>query len=340
MSSQPPLRVWLLAAAAVTSVVLVVAYGFHTLTSRPPTPAAATASPLIEVGPGTAGTGTRSDGMSGMGTRPAFPGGRKTLPGASIQLLAGETFAAGLSRLDRAYGPLRMVRVFHSGLPPTWAGSPADVANRPVVVSFKAPPAEIIAGQHDVRLAAWFASVPRDRDVYWTYFHEPENDVEKGAYTAAQFRAAWRRVATLAVRVHNPRLKATLVLMCWTLNPKSNRQFTDFYPGGDVVDALGWDCYNSGARSNQYTEPAAVFAPLIEKSRTLGKPWGIAETGSPRTAGDTGAGRAAWLRAVSLYLNDRAPLWVAYFDNQVTGGDYRLTDQPSRDVWRVWCTAR
>ncbi|RGC68786.1 hypothetical protein C5N14_12375 [Micromonospora sp. MW-13] len=280
-----------------------------------------------------------SPGASDGATAGAFPGGRNTLPGASIHLQGGESFAAGLARSDRSYGPLRMVRVFYPGLPPAWSGSRADVADRTVVVSFKAPPGEVAAGRHDSRLAAWFRSVPGNLDVYWSYFHEPEDDIARGSYTAAQYRAAWQRLAGLADRAGNARLRATLILMCWTLNPSSHRTFEDYWPGGDAIDVLGWDCYNSGGKFNRYTDPAQVFSPMIAKSKALGKPWGLAETGSVRIAGDSGAGRAAWIRAMSRYLDGQRPLWVAYYDYQVAGGDFRLTDAPSREAWRAWCAA-
>ncbi|WP_229399222.1 hypothetical protein [Micromonospora okii] len=275
------------------------------------------------------------------GGRPgdAFPGSRNTLPGASIHLRDGESFDAGLARSDRSYGPLRMVRVFYPGLPPSWSGSRADAADRTVVVSFKAPPGEVTAGRHDSRLVAWFRSVPRDLDVYWSYFHEPEDDVERGSYTAAQYRAAWQRLAGLADTAGNARLRATLILMCWTLNPNSKRDFDDYWPGGDAIDVLGWDCYNSGGKFDRYTDPAQVFSPMIKKSRALGKPWGLAETGSVRIAGDSGTGRAAWIRAMSRYLDAQRPLWVAYYDYEVAGGDFRLTDEPSQQAWRAWCAA-
>lgn len=301
-------------------------------------------------GPARSGPRPSPSGVEGFGSNPnrsatpspstsdaAFPGGRDTLPGASIHLREGEDFSAALARSDRTYGPLRMVRVFYPGLPPAWPGSRADVADRTVVVSFKAPPGEVAAGQHDERLASWFAAVPRDRDVYWSYFHEPEDDIARGAYTAAQYRAAWRRLAALADRAGNARLRSTLILMCWTLNPKSGRSFADYWPGGDAIDVLGWDCYNSGGKYGRYTAPQQVFAPLIKKSRALGKPWGIAETGSVRIPGDSGTGRAAWLRAASRYLDAQRPLWVAYYDYQVPDGDFRLTDAPSQQAWREWC---
>ncbi|MFI7212985.1 hypothetical protein ACIBP4_00290 [Micromonospora maritima] len=351
-------RGWLVAVTATVvllSTTVAVAVTQEREPARQPAPEANGPGSVASTPSGTASLSARpTGGVAGLGANPSlspgqspsakpgfqpFPAPRATLPGASIHLVGGESFSAGVARSDRTYGPLRMVRVFYPGLPPAWSGSRADVVDRTVVVSFKAPPAEVSAGKHDARLAQWFASIPRDHDVYWSYFHEPENDVESGSYTTAQFRAAWRRVAGLADRAQNPRLRATLILMCWTLNPNSRRSFTDYYPGGDVVDVLGWDCYNSGGKYNRYTEPAKVFGPMISKSKELGKPWGLAETGSVRIAGDSGTGRAAWIRSMSTYLNGQRPLWVAYYDYQVSGGDFRLTDQPSKDAWRAWCSA-
>ncbi|MEO3776754.1 hypothetical protein ABGB16_07850 [Micromonospora sp. B11E3] len=353
-----PGRWWLLPVAA-GAVVLSATVALATngdLPGRPATVASDAASHDAGLGPAAPGARPTPSGSQGFGSNPdrsaspspgtsgdapggGFPGGRATLPGASIHLLAGESFSAALARSDRAYGPLRMVRVFYPGLPPAWRDSRADVADRTVVVSFKAAPAEVAAGRHDSRLAAWFASVPRDLDVYWSYFHEPEDDIARGAYTSAQYRAAWQRLARLADRAGNARLRSTLILMCWTLNPRSGRTFEHYWPGGDAVDVLGWDCYNSGGKYGRYTAPEQVFGPMIAKSRALGKPWGLAETGSLRIPGDTGAGRAAWIRTMSRYLNDQRPLWVAYYDYQVPDGDFRLTDAPSREAWRAWCAA-
>ncbi|MFI1197000.1 hypothetical protein ACH4T9_27590 [Micromonospora sp. NPDC020750] len=349
---------WLLLPVAAGAVALGTTVALATngdLPGRPAPTVTDAASEGAGLGPAAPGTRPTPSGDEGFGSSPksaspspstsggteagGFPGGRNTLPGASIHLKDGENFAAGLARSDRSYGPLRMVRVFYPGLPPSWSGSRADAADRTVVVSFKAPPGEVVAGRHDSRLAAWFRSVPRNLDVYWSYFHEPENDIAQGSYTAAQFRAAWQRLAGIADRAGNARLRATLILMCWTLNPSSRRTFEDYWPGGDAIDVLGWDCYNSGGKFNRYTDPAQVFTPMIAKSKALGKPWGLAETGSLRIAGDSGAGRAAWIRAMSRYLDGQRPLWVAYYDYQVAGGDFRLTDAPSQEAWRAWCAA-
>lgn len=263
------------------------------------------------------------------------PGGRM-LAGASVQLRTGETYAQGLARADRTYGPLEMVRVFYTGLPPSWAGSRADVANRTVVVSFKALPLDILAGKHDAQLSTWFASAPRTRDTYWVYYHEPEDNIAAGNFTAADYRAAWRRLAGLADRTGNSRLHATLVLMCYSVNPASGRNWRDYYPGGDVIDVLGWDCYNYGRKKGEYAPPANIYAKSIEVSRAAGKPFGYAETGSTLLPEDTGAGRAAWLRSVGAYLSSQNPLWVSYFDSMLSV-DFRLLDSPSQQAWQSIC---
>ncbi|MCI4063266.1 hypothetical protein MRQ36_12065 [Micromonospora sp. R77] len=273
------------------------------------------------------------------GQAPPFAGTRQTLPGASIAVQSGETFSQALNRSDRTFGTLKMARVFYPGLPPAWEKSRADVADRTVVVSFKASPQEVNTGKYDARLTSWFRSIPRDHNVYWSYFHEPEDDVERGAFTAAAYKSAWRRIAGLAAKVDNPKLINTLILMCWTLDPKSRRSFDSFYPGSDVVETLGWDCYNWGAKWKRYAPPQEIYGEMISKSRELGKPWGVAETGSDLVPGDSGTGRAAWIRSMTSYLNGQRPEFVAYYNQVVSQGDFRLQDAPSIQAWRSFCVA-
>jgi hypothetical protein len=354
-----PNRKWWLALVAIVAVLVgataaVLAQRDHD-TAHPATDAQGTPGVSPQAG---GSPGSTPSGRSGLGASPSVPGAtpsagggttpdpapfrpgvRRTLPGATIQLQNGESFEQGLARSDRSFGPLRMVRVFYPGLPPKWDGSRSDVVNRTVVVSFKAPPREINSGRDDARIAAWFASIPQQYDVYWAYYHEPENDVENGAFTPAEFKAAWRRVAGLANRAGNPRLINTVILMCFTLVPGSRRDFNAYYPGSDLVETLGWDCYNHATKTNRYNPPEAIYARAAAKSRELGKPWGIAETGTTRTKGDSGTGRAAWIRSVMNYLNAQRPLWVTYYNANRAGGDFRLTDALSMQAWKTWCSA-
>ncbi|PWR17211.1 hypothetical protein DKT69_01435, partial [Micromonospora sicca] len=353
-----PRRRWRLAVAAAVTLALA-SGGVAVATLREPDrspqagPNQPSLAPTGAPAPGSAAPSATPSGVAGLGGRPAsaspsasaagrgpaFAGTRLTLPGASIAVQSGETFGQALSRSDRTFGRLRMARVFYPGLPPAWNGSRADVVDRTVVVSFKAAPQEVNSGKYDSRLASWFASIPRDHNVYWSYFHEPEDDVERGAFTPAAYKAAWRRIAGLADRADNPKLINTIILMCWTLDPKSGRNFDAFYPGGDLVETLGWDCYNWGAKWKRYASPQEIYGRMISKSRELGKPWGVAETGSDLVPGDSGTGRATWIRSMAGYLNGQRPEFVAYYNQVVSQGDFRLRDSPSIQAWRSFCVA-
>ncbi len=281
------------------------------------------------------GSPTRSTGTTTPAPATTATG---TLFGTNAWTGDGSTYAQALSRQTAAYGALEAVRTFHSGLPAAWPG-PAGLFGGPVAVSFKARPLDVTAGVHDAFFRSWFAAAPRDRTVWWTFFHEPEDDIEDGAFTAAQYRAAVRHLDRLADAAGNPRLRTTTIWMCWTLRAPT-RDWRDYYPGADVVDVLGFDCYNRGAqkRTPVYTAPSEMLGGIVSVARTAGKPFGIAELGSQRIASDpTGSGRAAWLTASATYLRASQAQFVTYFDaygGSVANPEYRLLDAPSKAAWR------
>ncbi len=208
------------------------------------------------------------------------------------------------------------------------------MADRPVVVSFKLPPNEVVAGVHDAALTDWFSSIPRGEPMWWAYFHEPEDDIERGAFTATEFREAFRRISALA-RTHAPRnVQSALILQCRTTKPQFGRDFADYDPGSATYDVMGFDCYNREVREGNYPSAAAFLAPLLEVADRVGRPLGLAEFGSQVVPGDDGTARARWLEEVSAALIERDSPFVTYFDSPITGTDYRLEDDPSRAAWR------
>lgn len=262
-----------------------------------------------------------------------------TLCGASFAAESGETYQQALAREDAYFDGLESARVFYSGLPKAWPGK-LNTGGRPMIVSFKAAPAEVLAGTHDSALKTWFATAPRSQDLYWTYFHEPENDIQNGDFTAQQFRMAWQRIAGLAKQAANPRLLATLILMGWSVDPASGRNWGDYYPGREYVDVIGWDLYNPSWEKGAYKPVSEMFAKVIATSAAESLPFGVAETGSPLVSGDSGTGRAAWLRSMIDHLTRNNALFVEYFDLDWTahnGADYRLRDSASMAVWREFC---
>jgi hypothetical protein len=255
--------------------------------------------------------------------------GPPTLVGVTIQPQLGQSFGAARLAAEARYGPLQVIRYFDPSLPNPWGKLARRVGKLPVVVSFKAPPSEVIAGRYDRLLTRWFAQAPRSRRTWWSYLPEPEDAVAQHLYTAEDFRSAWRHLDALAAEAHNPKLLSTLALMCYTLEPQSGRNWQDYYPGDDAVDVLAWDCYNRGHQRGRYAPPEEIFGRALDLSRTLGKPWAIAETGSLLLAGDSGVGRARWITSVIDYARANRAEFVTFFDAD-TGENYRLLDRPSQ----------
>lgn len=260
-----------------------------------------------------------------------------TVFGSTVAQQQGEARAEAWSRVNATYGPVPVVRIFSDGLPPTWRELQRDLGAVDAVISFKVHPTEVLSGTVDRRLSAWFADAPTQRDTYWVYFHEPENNVEAGEFTAAQFREAWQHIAELAALQGNDRLHATVVLMCYTVNPASGRDWRDYVVTGGLLDVLAWDCYNHGTDRGVYTDPALLLQRAVDASRDADAAWGVAELGARLAEGDDGSGRARWLTAVGEYARRHGATFVTYFDSTV-GGDFRLTDEPSIQAWKQLVT--
>lgn len=203
-------------------------------------------------------------------------------PGATrFGFWAGNDVGAGSARqnYNRVKGYLGapdVYRMFYPGDPGTkFVGSNADFGP-PVVVSFKLKPRDVTAGKWDARMRTWFNSIPNTRQVWWSYFHEPENDIEHGAFTAAQYRAAWRHLTALAPKRSN--LHPTLTLMRYTLSIPQHRTVSDYVTPG--LEVLAWDTYLSSA---SMTIKQAVDAPAAV-SRRFGLGFAIGEVSSNQPA--------------------------------------------------------
>lgn len=171
--------------------------------------------------------------------------------------------SADWTRVKSYLGLPKVYRVFFPGSPgSTFLGSISDFGP-PVVVSFKFLPQEVVSGKHDSALTTWFNSIPVTRLVWWSYFHEPENDIEVGSFTAEQYRAAWDHLITIAPK--RPTLVPTLILMRYTLSIPSKRNVSSYVSEklktvGNGV--LAWDSYLTGNLTikDVVDAPAAVSA--------------------------------------------------------------------------------
>jgi hypothetical protein len=246
-----------------------------------------------------------------------------------------------------AYDPIKVQRVFFGGAPGRW-GSGALAARIPTVVSFKLAPQEVVAGRHDAMLRAWFASMPTDRRIDWSYIHEPEDQVYVDRlFTAAQYRSAFARIQRISKEpgVAKANVHANLILMSFTLAARG-RNWRDFYPDDDTnvgngspyVDVLAWDLYWGESDDDKKPEDGLYqrFGPgskrdIFAVNRLTGDPIAVAEVGY-----DHDLTRAAVLDDVERMFRGQA-VYVCYFDEDPpvsTTGPHALTDAASRSTWK------
>lgn len=277
----------------------------------------------------------RHASTSGCQKAPDYVADGATMFGVSLSSDDG-TLAQALATNRMRFGDLPVVRQFDPGIPPsgTWADRTEVFGHRSVITSFRAAPTAVLSGEYDEELLDAFESMPTEEPIFWSYIHEPEAEVEAGAFTLAEYRRAWRHIVDLAGSLCRGNLFPTLILTGWTADPDSVRDWRDYYPGNGYISVLGWDPYNSATHTpRRYQSPASIFGPVVGASRDAGKPWGVAETGSELVAGDEGSGRAAWLRRVGQYLSDHQAAFVAYFQSTHDGA-FRLDDPPSVAAYR------
>jgi hypothetical protein len=243
-----------------------------------------------------------------------------------------------VARLRGQFGALPVARVFSPGLlPAAWDDEPTLRAlgtGSSVVYSFKADPRQVAAGAYDDRVRSFLAGRPAAVRAYVAFYHEPEDDVERGAFTTAQFRAATDHLAPVVRAAGGI---PTSILMQYTLSPASHRDWHDYY--SPAVDVLGWDAYNTSAQDRvpSYRSVAGIVAPVLAVAKETGKAFGWAELGSTCLSTDpTCAGRAAWLSALGSALSSSGAQFAAYWNRPELGGpDYTLSDAASAAAWKA-----
>lgn len=265
----------------------------------------------------------------GKPTRSALAANDATLPmlGSSVK------DAADLAQDTSQFGRMPIVRVYYPGLPPStaWTTGLAGANKSAVIVSFKALPTDILSGADDAALRHFFDTAPTGHPIYYTYYHEPEDNIAAGQFKLADYKAAWAHVVSLADAAHNSYLHSTLILMEWDLVKASGRDWKNYLPGGGIISVLGWDAYPVGSATNvhpQLTSAPDFMGPAIAASKSVGLPYGFAEFGL-----STPAGRPGWLTSIGKYLMGSGALFGSLFNGNAQYPTLQLTDSGSISVW-------
>ncbi len=275
----------------------------------------------------------------------------------ALPTVASTLFGAGynphtdayFTTLSSAFGGMKAVREYDngSGVTPFLKTYQAqDVAHGVASsFSFKYQPSEVIAGQHDADLKSFFQGIQDNHPVYYTYWHEPDDELYKThSFTPTDYRNAWAHIRKIAdgVKATRPNLKifATLIIMEYSMTPKvaPSRPLTGpdgMYPGDDVIDVFGVDAYNSGADQGQVVNVSDQFGRVIDFAQLHKKPWAIGEIGSCPVVGNP-QGRATYLSNALSYWKSRqyTPVFVTYFNVDWPACDYRMENDPA--ATKVW----
>jgi len=246
---------------------------------------------------------------------------------------------ANYERVRGYLGDPQVYRMFHPGLPPADFKTSDAAYGPPVVVSFKASPAEIAAGKHDARIRAWFASIPTDLPVWWSYWHEPEDDIARGSFTAVQYRAAWAHLLTLAPK--RDTLRSTMILMAWSGVAASGRNISDYVSGlpEKGLQVLAWDSYLAGGSAKTAD---GVVDPFKRISESFGLGFAIAETSVSPNLKVTGKSTAHLNLelATRFKTNPAGAEFVTWFESYKSeepglNGDWRIVNHPAAvDVYK------
>lgn len=270
-------------------------------------------------------------GLIVLTTRPSSPSLSSALPTGPL-LGSSAASTTQLTQFSSHFGHMPIVRVYYPGLPSAnaWTGSGKAGANHSaVIVSFKAQPSAILSGADDNTLKFFFDSAPATHPIYYSYYHEPEDNIAAGQFSLADYKAAWAHVAALAKAAHNPQLHSTLILMAYDLDKSSGRNWRDYLPSGGIISTLGWDAYPAGAISGKdvkLTPPATFMGPAIAASRSVGLPFGFAEFNVPDIPG-----RPGWLTDVGNYVMNSGALFGTLFE----GNGSQISDSPSIAAWHA-----
>ncbi|MEW6477269.1 MAG: hypothetical protein AB1679_33870 [Actinomycetota bacterium] len=188
--------------------------------------------------------------------------------------------------------------------------------NRLVLVSHKPPAggwAAVASGAEDAMIEA-MAEAYRSfgHEVLFSFHHEPHDDASdvKGGTsgTAADYRAAWRRIRGVFDRVGASHSAGGNVFFAysatgsWALKAGAGGSAGSgdpLYPGDDLVDVFAHDRYNwASCRGDAWEEFASEWAPLVALAAAHRKPLIAAEFGSPPAAG----ARNDWFRRAATWL--------------------------------------
>ncbi|HET6915317.1 MAG TPA: hypothetical protein VFH56_04440 [Acidimicrobiales bacterium] len=170
-----------------------------------------------------------------------------------------------------------------------------------MIASTKVKPQDVVTGRYDADFLSLFRWLG---DNWFCPWHEPADDVERGNFTVAQYRAMWDHLTPLARQTS---VRLTPILMRATYAGAKGRKPADYLP--DDYDAAGVDAYVAGSIGVKATEIGTLLDPVRAASS---KPIVVGETGVGQDV--TGQARTDTLTQLASYYRTASDVSaVCYF---------------------------
>jgi hypothetical protein len=201
------------------------------------------------------------------------------------------------------------------------------------------PPAEVAAGSWDTRISAFVATTPRNSIL--SIWHEPEQEIEQGVFTAAAFRDMMVRYKGLVgaqnLRDGGTRL-VSVVLMVSTFTGFNGRTPETYWPGSSGADLISVDAYGSPSGTNTTRAPIgytdgrnwktadALLSPVYSFAVSKGAQWGVSEFGYLVDVNNP-TRKAQTITDGVAYARSHGAVMFEYYDSSGSRADWQLRYQ-------------
>ena len=211
-------------------------------------------------------------------------------------------------------------RTYDKGIPASWSASAMASDEGLCNVSFgsfKPNWSETVNGTNNEAIKKFIQSIPNDRIVYLTFFHEPEND-ETPINTKDMLLRAFAKFVDIVLTSGKPNVHPCFVLMTWTFKAESKRNSDDYNlakylkPGQAKEVIAGLDGYAG--------DPAVSAKDLFEPGFTKIATWGFTKFGIFETGDHVSPTsptlRSSWIKDFGKWVIDRRNIeLVSWFNN-------------------------
>ncbi|MGC4231920.1 MAG: hypothetical protein QM594_02830 [Niabella sp.] len=217
-------------------------------------------------------------------------------------------------------------RSYDNGIPANFSASAmaADVGNCPISVGSIKPSFSNSNSVNYNLIRDFVLSIPANRTVYLIFWHEPEDNIEDGQFTAAQYRSGLVNFIRAVISVQNqrPNVHPAFCLMAYTFKPQSGRNPEDYRPTGLTWDERTKTVAGIDGYFNDPTQSAAsVFNPIFTKmglnSGSGTSNWGFSRFGIFETAAH--GSRASWVTNLGSWAKNHGKMELVSWYNSALG---------------------